>query len=110
MAGTKKPIAIALIAALPLEVACVLTAGANIKGLPSDASTLQQFLYDVMCIMHWPAKILEPLFKMAGDSQLAFFILIALIFVIGYLDWAALIAALLYGIRFLKRASAPPQA
>ena len=106
----KKPIKVALIAALPLEFACLLMAGSNIKGLPSDASVLERFLYDVMGIMHWPAKILEPLFRLTGDSQHAFWILIALIFVIGYLDWAALIAAILYGVRFLMRPSAPPQA
>jgi hypothetical protein len=106
----KKPIKVALIAALPLEFACLLMAGSNIKGLPSDASVLERFLYDVMGIMHWPAKILEPLLRLAGDSQLAFWALIALIFVIGYLDWAALIAAILYGFRFLMRSSVPPQA
>jgi hypothetical protein len=106
----KKPIKVALIAALPLEFACLLMAGSNIKGLPSDASVLERFLYDVMGIMHWPAKILEPLLRLAGDSQLAFWVLIALIFVIGYLDWAALIAAILYGFRFLMRSSVPPQA
>ena len=110
MAGTKKPIVIALVAALPLEFVCILIAGSTFKGLPSHASVLERFLYDAVCFMHWPAKILEPLVKLAGDSQHAFLVLIALIFAIGYLDWAALIAALLYGIRFLKRASAPPQA
>lgn len=110
MVGMRKPIRIALIAALPLEFVCLLMAGANIKGLPPDASALERFLFDVMCVMHWPAKILEPLFKLAGVSQHPFWILIALIFVIGYLDWAALIAAILCGVRFLMRESAPPQA
>jgi hypothetical protein len=107
----RKPIIIvALIAALPLEFACLLMAGANLKGLPSDAGALERFLYDVVGIMHGPAKILEAFFKVAGESQHAFWVLIALIFVIGYLDWAALIAAILYAVRFLMRASALPQA
>lgn len=106
----RKPIRIALIAALPLELACVLMAGSNIKGLPADAGALERLLYDVMSIMHWPAKILEPWFKLAGDSPPAFRVLIVLIFVIGYLDWAALITAILYGVRFLMRTSASPQA
>jgi hypothetical protein len=110
MVGMRKQIRIALIVALPLEFACLLMAGTNIKGLPSDAGPFQRFLYDFVSIMHWPAKILEPLFRLTGDSQHAFWILIALIFVIGYLDWAALIAAILYGVRFLMRPSAPPQA
>ncbi|HKN20644.1 MAG TPA: hypothetical protein VJX73_04465 [Terracidiphilus sp.] len=106
----RKPIKVALIAALPLEFACLLMAGSNIKGLPSDAGVLERFLYGVMGIMHWPAKILEPLLRLTGDSQLAFWVLIAFIFVIGYLDWAALIAAILYGVRFLMRSSASPHA
>jgi hypothetical protein len=36
--------------------------------------------------------------------------MIALLFVIGCLDWAALIAAILYGVRFLMRTSTSPQA
>jgi hypothetical protein len=106
----RKPVRVTLIAALPVEFACLLMEGANIKGLPSDASAFKRLLYDVMSIMHWPAKILEPLLRLTGDSHLAFWVLIALIFVIGYLDWAALIAAILYGVRFFMRTSAPPQA
>jgi hypothetical protein len=110
MVTMTKPVKVALIAALPLEFACLLMAGSNIKGLPSEASALERFIYDVMSVMHWPAKILEPLLRLAGDSQLAFWVLIAVVFVIGYLDWAALIAAILYGVRFFVRTSAPPQA
>jgi hypothetical protein len=106
----RKPAIVALIAALPLEFACLLMAVSNIKGLPSDAIALERFLWDVMSIMHWPAKVLEPLFKRIGDSRPAFWVLIALIFVIGYLDWAALIAAILYGVRFLMRSRVLPQA
>jgi hypothetical protein len=105
-----KPIKIALIAALPLEFGCLLEAGRTFKGLPSDASAFERFLYDGVGLMHWPAKILEPFVRIFGDSPPAFFVLISLIFVIGYLDWAALIAAILYGARYLVRTSAPPQA
>ncbi len=106
----KSPIRIALIAALPLEAACLFEAGRTIKGLPADASFAERFFYDVMAIVHWPARILEPFFKIAGDSRPMFLILIALIFVIGYLDWAVVVAAILYGVRFLAGSGAPPQA
>jgi hypothetical protein len=107
MVGVRKPIKIALIAALPLEFASVLVAGSNIKGLPSDAGILERFLYYGVGFMHWPGLLLGPLFKaLYGDSLI---VLVVQIFVGGYLGWAILIAAILYGVRFLTRTDAPPQ-
>jgi hypothetical protein len=108
MVGVRKPVKIALIAALPLEFASLGFLAGNFKGLPSDAGILERILYYGVGFIHWPGRLLGALFKIIyGDSV---FVLVVQIFVGGYLGWAILIAAILYGVRFLKRTSAPPQA
>jgi hypothetical protein len=110
MVGMRKPIGIALIAALPLEFACLWFLARNFEGLPSDAGALERFLDFGVEIVHWPAKLLISLFNALAGSQSTPLVRIALISLVGYLDWAILICAIFYGIRFLIRTSAPPQA
>jgi len=110
MVGMRKPIKVALIAALPLEFACLWFLARNFEGLPSDAGALERILDYGVEIVHWPAKLLIPLFNVLVGSQSTPLVRIALISLVGYLDWAILIFAILYGVRFFTRTSAPPKA
>jgi hypothetical protein len=106
----RKPIKVALIAALVPEFACLLIVMSNPEGLPNDASALERFLAHGVEIVHWPARFLIPLFNVLGASGLAFLVKLALIFAIGYLEWAVLICAILYVACFVARISVPPNA
>ena len=104
MTGMAKGIKAALIVAVPTEVIslCFALQG-TIKGPPSGMSPVNHLLYNGAWIMHWWFRYLVPLVFKIGDEKLAFPLAGLTLFFIGYLDWALLIAAILFGYRAAAR-------
>jgi hypothetical protein len=111
-----RPIKIALLAALLAEAltdALDGIAGETIKGIPSNASSLDKIISCGWGIMHWQlgylVHYLLPLALRFGGEGLALLFAAVSFFLVGYVNWVLLIAAILYGSQFLsrKRATLP---
>jgi hypothetical protein len=100
MIGMAKPIKIALIAAVPMEIIVLgFALQGAIKGPPSGISLVNHPVCNGAWIMHWSFRYLGPLVFRMSDERLAFSLAALTLCFIGYLDCVLLIAAILYGYR-----------
>lgn len=103
MMDMTKPIRFALFAALPLEFANLLIAGGSIKRVATDPTTIHRFLSTEAGMMHLPLGYLLPLVLKAGNPQHAVYLAALWLLISGYVDWALLIVAIIYGYRLVTR-------
>jgi hypothetical protein len=105
-----RPIQIGLIAAIPAEVltdALDAMTGDTIIGLPSKAPSVDRFISWGFWKMHWElGYIWHYLFGLARrigtEAELGALLIAAIsLFLVGYVNWVLLIAAINYSFRFL---------
>jgi hypothetical protein len=113
MVGMPKPIYVALVLALPMEIVNdmvgLFAGGGNIKGpTVADMTPLKIILRGEVGIMHLPAAYVIPLITHTlithpGVFEFVLLSALAMFFVSGYVDWVFLLTAILYGYRAAAR-------
>lgn len=114
-----KPIHIGLIAAIPAEFltdALDAMNGETLKGLPSNATSVDRFISWGFWKMHWEiGYIWHYLFGLASrfgtEAEERTLPIAGISFLlVGYVNWVLLITAISYSFRFLTRKRAAAQA
>lgn len=104
----RKPLAVALVAALPIELFNLAIGVGNFKGLSVDSSPLVRFLYYESEFVHWPASII-PTWAPMNHIVLSIALTLAKLAIFGYVDTVILVLAVFYGVRFVVGKRLPEQ-